>query len=160
MMTMFMNILLKRFAAADLKDALIRSALVADRTVKMTLRGMCYNQRVPLYKLFYEAVMRLLLDNLAETKELDRENLFSAVYSGDLLQDLKIQWNKSCFTLPKFRLSFIDMVGLLLNIIYSGRLGRWELLLEFIREVIPYAFAYDHVNYARYLTVMLGECSH
>ena len=72
-------------------------------------------------------------------------------------QDLKIQWNKSCFTLPKFRLSFIDMVGLLLNIIYSCRLGRWELLLEFIREVIAYAFAYDHVNYARYLTVMLGE---
>ena len=30
-------------------------------------------------------------------------------------------------------------------------------LLEFIREVIPYAFAYDHVNYARYLTVMLEE---
>ena len=85
MMTMFMNILFKRFAAADLKDALIRSALVADRSVKMTLRGMCYNQRMPLYKLFYEAVMRLLLDNLAETKELDRENLFSAVYSGDFV---------------------------------------------------------------------------
>ena len=49
------------------------------------------------------------------------------------------------------------MVGLLLNIIYSCRLGRLELLLEFIRQVIPYAFAYDHVNYARYLTAMLGE---
>ena len=85
MMTMFMNILFKRFAAADLKDALIRSALVADRSVKITLRGMCYNQRVPLYKLFHEAVMRMLLDNLAETKELDRENLFSAVYSGDFV---------------------------------------------------------------------------
>ena len=85
MMTMFMNILFKRFAAADLKDALIRSALVGDMSVKMTLRGMCYNQRVPLYKLFYEAVMRLLLDNLAETKELDRENLFSAVYSADFV---------------------------------------------------------------------------
>ena len=68
MMTMFMNILFKRFAAADLKDAIIRSALVADRSVKMTLRGMCYNQRVPLYKLFYEAVMRLLRDKLAKQK--------------------------------------------------------------------------------------------
>ena len=85
MMTMFMNILFKRFAAADLKDALIRSALVADRSVKITLRGMCYNQRMPLYKLFYEAVMRLLLDNLAEAKELDRENLFSAVYSCEFV---------------------------------------------------------------------------
>ena len=82
---MFMNILFKRFAAADLKNALIRCALVADRSVKVTLRGKCYNQLVPLYKLFYEAVMRLLLDSLAETKELDRENLFSAVYSGDFV---------------------------------------------------------------------------
>ena len=49
------------------------------------------------------------------------------------------------------------MVGLLLNIIYSCRLGRWEPLLEFIRELILYAFAYDHVNYARYFTVILGE---
>ena len=72
---MFMNILFKRFAAADLKNALF----------KVTLRGKCYNQRVPLYKLFYEAVMRLLLDSLAETKELDRENLFSAVYFGDFV---------------------------------------------------------------------------
>ena len=29
--------------------------------------------------------MRLLLDTLAETKELDRENLFSDVYSGSFL---------------------------------------------------------------------------
>ena len=49
------------------------------------------------------------------------------------------------------------MVGLLLNIIYSCRLGRWEPLLEFIRELILYAFAYDHVNYARYFTVIFGE---
>ena len=82
---MFMNILFKRFAVADLKNALIRSALVADWSVKVTLREKCYNQRVPLYKLFYEAVMRLLLDSLAETKELDRENLFSAVYFGDFV---------------------------------------------------------------------------
>ena len=85
---MFMNILFKRFAAADLKNALIRSALVAGRSVKVTLREKCYNQRVPctnVYKLFYEAVMRLLLDSLAEAKELDRENLFSAVYFGDFV---------------------------------------------------------------------------
>lgn len=49
------------------------------------------------------------------------------------------------------------MVGSLLNIIYSCRLGSWELLLECIREVILYAFAYGHVNCARSLTIMLGE---
>ena len=46
---------------------------------------------------------------------------------------------------------------LLLNTIYAYRAGKWDLLLECIRKVIPYAFAYDHMNYARYLTVMLGD---
>ena len=34
---------------------------------------------------------------------------------------------------------------------------QWELLLECIREIIPVAFAYDNINYARYLTGMFGE---
>ena len=49
------------------------------------------------------------------------------------------------------------MVRLLFNTIYACRLGRWELLLECIRDIIMYAFAYDHDYYARYLTVMLGD---
>ena len=49
------------------------------------------------------------------------------------------------------------MVELLLSMIYSVRLGTWDLLLEYIRKIIPFAFVYDHVNYARYLPAMLGE---
>ena len=100
---MFMNILFKRFAAADLKNALIRSALVADRSVKVTLRGKCYNQRVPLYKVFCEAVMRLLLNSLAETKELDRENLFSAVYSGDFVLRKTLSYSLKYCTAKHFK---------------------------------------------------------
>lgn len=98
-------------------------------------------------------------DNFVQSKAL----FYSLKYSKkpeilfNQLQDRKIQWNNFCFTLPKFQLSFINMVGLLLSIIYSCRLGRWELLLECIHEVTAYAFAYSHVNYSRYLTVMLGS---
>ena len=49
------------------------------------------------------------------------------------------------------------MVELLLSTIYSVRLGKWDLLLECVPKIIPFAFAYDHVNYARYLPAMLGE---
>ena len=49
------------------------------------------------------------------------------------------------------------MVELLLNVIYACRAGLWDLLLECIREIIPFAFAYDNINYARYLSVMLGD---
>ena len=45
----------------------------------------------------------------------------------------------------------------MLRIIYACQGGKWHILLECIQRVIPYTFAYDHINYARYLTVMLGD---
>ena len=54
-------------------------------------------------------------------------------------------------------MSYLQMVELLLSTIYSVRLGKWDLLLECIRKIIPFSFVYDHVNYTRYLPVMLGE---
>ena len=49
------------------------------------------------------------------------------------------------------------MIELLLNTIYAVRPGSWDLLLECAREMIPYCFAYNNVNYARYLTNVLGD---
>ena len=46
---------------------------------------------------------------------------------------------------------------LLLSLIYSVCLEKWDLLLECICSFIPFTFAYDHINYARYLPVLLGE---
>ena len=65
MMAMFMNILFKQFAVASLKDALIQRIVVTKGSVEIALRGKSYNRG--LYKLFYEAQMRLWLDDLAET---------------------------------------------------------------------------------------------
>ncbi|CAH3151980.1 unnamed protein product, partial [Pocillopora meandrina] len=38
---------------------------------------------------------------------------------------------------------------------WAKREGNWELHLECIKAVIPWLFAYDHTNYARYLPVYL-----
>ena len=37
------------------------------------------------------------------------------------------------------------------------RAADWLLLIECIRLILPYTFGYDHLNYARYLTTMLGD---
>ena len=71
--------------------------------------------------------------------------------------DLRIRLNSLEFKLQQFWMSYLQMVELLLSMIYSVRLGTWDLLLEHIRKIIPFAFVYDHVNYARYLPAMLGE---
>ena len=49
------------------------------------------------------------------------------------------------------------MVELLLNTIYATCTGDWDLLLECVRDIAQYAFAYDNYNYARYLAPWLSE---
>ena len=49
------------------------------------------------------------------------------------------------------------MLELLLSTIYSVRLRKWDPLLECIRKIIPFAFVYDHVNYACYLSATLDK---
>ena len=57
--------------------------------------------------------------------------------------------------LKKFWRSYLEMVPLLLTFIRATREGNWSLHLECIREMLPWYFAYDHLNYARYLPVYL-----
>ena len=57
--------------------------------------------------------------------------------------------------LKMFWRSYFEMVSLLLTFIRAIREGNWPLHLECIREMLPWYFAYDHVNYARYLPVYL-----
>ena len=49
------------------------------------------------------------------------------------------------------------MVELLLSTIYSIRYGDWKLLLQCITRILPYTLSFDHINYVRYLSVMLAD---
>jgi hypothetical protein len=57
--------------------------------------------------------------------------------------------------LKTFWISYLDMVGLLMEFIRATREGNWSLHLQSIKEMIPWFFAYDHTNYSRYLPVYL-----
>ena len=174
----YMHILSKRFADGGLRDALIQSAIIAEGSVDRALCGKMYNRGIRMYKLMYEVLMRILIQqieeeniavdingsiNEAETTTVTGESVewvmrsedFQAVYDNFI--DLKLKMSNDGKTLQAFWISYIEMVDLLLNTIYSVRSGKWELLLECIRDIIPFAFAYDNLNYARYLTGMLGD---
>ena len=62
--------------------------------------------------------------------------------------------------LGRFWLSYLELWELMLNLIYASRSGSWELYLSCIEEVIPWAFAYDRQNYARYLIPFLDDIRH
>ena len=71
--------------------------------------------------------------------------------------DIKIKWEKTGSVLQNFWLIFIDMVELLLHTILSVRSGDWHLFMTCVKDIITYTFAYDNINYARYLTAMFSE---
>ena len=53
--------------------------------------------------------------------------------------------------------SYIDMVQCLLLFLRATREGDWKLHLAFLRQILPWFFAYDRVNYARYLPAYISE---
>ena len=62
----FMNILNKRFGDTGLQDALVQSSIVAKGSVDSTLRGKSCNRSIRLYKIYYEALNRLLRKQLQD----------------------------------------------------------------------------------------------
>ena len=50
-----------------------------------------------------------------------------------------------------FWMSYIDIVEILLNLLQASQEGNWSLHLASIQAIIPWCFAYDRTNYARYL---------
>ena len=167
---MYMHILSKWFSDAGLRDVLIQSGTIAERSIDKALSGKMYNRGIREYKLMYEAIMRKVVLDHVETGE---DIYYQANWLDDL--DLETFWQESCLQekynqfldsrkklnngepLQKFWMSFLEMVKLFLSTIYSTRHADWELLLECIRRILPYTFAFDHINYARYFSVMLGD---
>lgn len=59
--------------------------------------------------------------------------------------------------LSAFWMSYIQLVDVLLALIHASREGNWHLQLHAIREMIPWCFAHDKVNYARYLPAYYAQ---
>ena len=59
--------------------------------------------------------------------------------------------------LATFWLSYINLVSLVLDLIYSTRVGDWNLFIESVRDVTVWAFAYGRYNYSRYLLIFLRD---
>jgi len=56
-------------------------------------------------------------------------------------------------------MSYLDMAKIVLNLIRASREGNWMLHLATVRQMIPWCFAYDKVNYAWFLTYYYATMS-
>ena len=68
------------------------------------------------------------------------------------------EFNESTTKRGKYWLSYIEMVSLLI-FVHSTREGDWNLHLACIHDMVPWMFAYDHINYSIYLSVYWCDMS-
>ena len=57
-------------------------------------------------------------------------------------------------------MTYLDLVNILLAMIRASTEVDKELHMSLIRNSIPWCFAYDNINYARYLSSHLSKTSH
>ena len=178
----------KRFQDAGLRDLCIESGVIAEGSIAGVMEGRRYNRAVRLHKLVYEAFTRMAwkgfrswleathADDVVHMDETVRiiDNLCEDVSQASLKQVLD---NSSCTcimelfgvyieflrggngNLSTFWLSYMDMVEILLGLIRASREGDWMLHLASVRAMIPWCFAYDRLNYARYLPYYYAQMS-
>ena len=75
----------------------------------------------------------------------------------ELISGYKGKKLKNDEALQNFWMSFLQIVEFLLSTNYSIRYGDSKLLLQCITRILPYTSAFHHINYVRYLSVMLRD---
>ena len=176
----FLGCIGKRFMDAGLHDILIEAEIVAAGSVNAVTTGKHYNRAVRAHKLMAEACYHMLLetflqsineDEAVEIRQLlhdmqtayTRPGEYMELLSSDRFDQFQTAFEKfvKCNSTTKqtfaFWSSYCDMVGILLLFIRSIREGNWEMHLASIRSMLPWIFAYDRVNYSRYLPVYWME---
>ena len=153
---------------------MIESDIVAAGSVNGILSGKHYNRSIRAHKLIYEAMKRLqvkaFLNSLPENDErrcdfssigvallgsIDSDN-FMDVCGSEMFNKFQKEFhqfvNDRSQQSPTFAFwsNYIAMVQLLLLFIRATRTSDWRLHLSALRSMIPWFFATDRVNYARY----------
>ena len=162
---------------------MIESSVYGSNSVSKILKGKTYIRSVRAHKILFEALTRLRWDSfidwlvsqdnvefdtreinqlLVACQNLDGENFQQCIFRLSQLLDPVVDQLK-CYRNQQSELSatfvyweqYIGMVEILLCYIRAEREGDWNLHLESVAQMIPYFFAYDHLNYARWASVYL-----
>ena len=174
----FMAIFGKRFEDSVIKEVLVQSGIVAEGSVARVLNGTFYNRSIRCFKLLAESLSRLqwreFIDSLPVgeqtqalhfTAELNDsfpfafEDLAASDQGKQLVAAFQAHRKQRCSQNPNYALwnSFIEMVEILRLFVRGTREGNFELHLASVRSMLPWFFAYDRQNYARFLTIYWFE---
>ncbi|KAL8611826.1 hypothetical protein ACOMHN_041288 [Nucella lapillus] len=177
----------KRFQDAGLSDLCIESGLLAKGSVAGVFDGRVYKRGVRVHKSILEALICMIWqcfipwlkdnyhDKLTDVNELEDlvENFHDDVQQATIeslldqtqVTDVFHLWNEFLHhlrhtngELSAFWMTYVDIIqNILLGLIRSSSEGDWYLHLRAVRLMIPWCFAYDRLNYARYLPAYYGQ---
>ena len=143
------------------------------------MNGKHYNRAVRAHKIASEALQRLrfrrFLDSISEEAARDIHDLmanlsytYSSENRGELSENQQLirmlaAYNQFVESESQqnsnfaFWSSYIEMVGELLLFTRATREGNWSLHLSAVRNMLPWYFSYNRINYSRYLSAYYLE---
>ena len=185
----YLAVIGKMFYNSGLEDLLIESDVYASGTASHLLKGKQYNRGIRAHKLVSEAFFRLQWSEFlswlnkpnqvpanGEIIEAKIDNLTKAVTLGEAITESLDELIEAMEPLAKQFESFkvegrkgsnmfalwdeyLEMVSLMRSFIRAERTGDWTLHLNATAGMMPYFFAMDRMNYARWLPVYLSDMS-
>ncbi|KAL8619632.1 hypothetical protein ACOMHN_019687 [Nucella lapillus] len=177
----------KRFQDAGLGDLCVESGILAGGSVAGVFEGKAYKRGVRVHKCVLEALLRMIWqcflpwvkdnhpDKLEAVNQLQdlvvnfHDDVGQAAFESLLQQSVVTYvlhlWNDFLNylrhdngELSAFWMTYVDIIqDILLGLLRASREGEWDLHLHAIRLMIPWCFAYDKLNYARYLPAYYAQ---
>jgi hypothetical protein len=158
----------KRFEKSGLEDLLVESQIVAVGSLKGVISGHMYNRAMRAHKLVFEALgilqWREFIDSCSDEQK-ERVNSASNLLLQRLLSSETLSCNSCADIVAEFEAhvlqrcdesslyhfwnTYMDMVAILLGFVRATRTGDLSLHLSCLRQMLPYFFSYDRVNYSR-----------
>ena len=181
-----LSIIGKRFQDAGFKDLCIQSGVIAEGSISALFEGRSYNRAIRVHKLAYEALTRVTwgrfqpwveerypvdvdyikraLDEVTSlANDLKKENHDRVIQSqpfkhlNERFEEFVDHLRKTNGPLLAFWMSYVDMFELMLHMVRASREGDWTLHLFCVLRTLPRCFAYDAINYARYMSVYFSD---
>ncbi len=160
----FMRAIGQHMHSTGLLEVWTESDLLGQKTAESTLLGKVYDKGIHGNKLTFQALWHILLPQMLKHMEEHNNGLWKETTDEcqgstlELIQNLKTK--KFTEALQQFvnaqsndpNLLWwqnMQMVKLLLAFTRAQREGMWELHLAAFRDILPYFFRYDQLNYSK-----------
>ena len=181
----FISVIGKRYEESGLEDLLIESGVYGLNSVVRIMNGKTYNKSVRALKLLIEAFSRLMIhslvskltkkeeyniyidsisalkDSITNPEEQEYDLVMQDIQSkgkaiGDEIREIRETCKAESSTFAYWD-EFLEMVEILLRFIRAERNAIWSLHINALSDMLPYFFAYDRINYARWASVYLSD---